>query len=80
MQPSKPVTQRDAMRRLLLEHGYNKSRVCADYAQADARGEIPRKSDMNAMTSEAYAEEMWKDGHRARGPWIVAFCRKHGLK
>jgi hypothetical protein len=68
------------MRKLLVEFGYDERRVCAAYAAGDRRGEIPRKSDMNDMSPEAYAAEMWKDGHRSRGPWILAFCKQRGLK
>ncbi len=73
-------TQREAMRALLLEFGYNKNRVCMGYAMAEIRGEIPRRSDKNKMTPEAYAMEVWKDGHRPRSPWILDFCEKRGIK
>ena len=75
--PGDRVTQRDIMRQLLSEHGYNKARVCAAYAAKDRAGEAPRASNMNAMTSECYAEEVWKDGHRPRSPWVKDFCRQH---
>jgi hypothetical protein len=73
------LTQRDAMRRLLAIHGYDKRRVCEAYAAGDRRGEIRRKSDINEMSPEAYADEMWRDGHRSSGPWILAFCKRHGI-
>jgi hypothetical protein len=74
-----PPSQRDAMRRILLEHGYDKMRVLRAYASGDRRGEIPRKSDMNDMSPERYAEEVWADGHRPRSPWILEFCKQRGL-
>jgi hypothetical protein len=76
----RPKTQRDVMRQLLLEHGYDKRRVCAAYAAADERGEAPRASNMNNMSSERYAEEVWADGHRPRSPWIMEFCKRRGIK
>ncbi len=75
--PGKRTTQRDIMRQLLIEHGYNKEVVCAAYAAKDRAGEAPRASNMNAMTPERYAEEVWKDGHRPRSPWIEVFCRQY---
>jgi hypothetical protein len=68
------------MRQLLLEFGYNEAKVCAAYADGDRRGAIPRKSDKNAMTPDAYAAEVWKDGHRDRSPWILAFCKQRGIR
>lgn len=75
----KRITQRDVMRGLLSLHGYDEAKVCAAYAAADQVGDAPRASDMNAMTAEQYAQEVWKDGHRPREPWIPRYCREHGL-
>jgi hypothetical protein len=73
------LTQRNAMRHLLSVHGYDKRRVCEAYAAEDRRGKVERKSNINDMTSEAYADEVWRDGHRRDGPWIVAFCKQLGI-
>ncbi|MGD0434489.1 MAG: hypothetical protein ABSA58_25695 [Acetobacteraceae bacterium] len=80
MPGKKYASQREAMRQLLLKHGYDKEKVCAAYAMADQNGEIPRRSNMNDMSPEAYADEMWRDGHKKSGPWIIAFCRRENIK
>jgi hypothetical protein len=76
----KVLGQREAMRQFLIEYGYNRNRVCDAYAAGDRRGEIERKSDKNDMSPDAYADEVWRDGHRPRNPWIVKFCKQHGIK
>ena len=75
-----PISQRDFMRKLLEEHGYNEQRVRAAYAAADRSGQVPRNSNMNRMSSEDYAREVWLDGHRPRAPWILKYCEQRGLK
>ena len=72
-------TQRDAMRQLLLRFGHDRARVCAAYADAERAGEITRKSDLNGMTPEQYAAEVWADGHKPSNAWIVAFCDRHRI-
>jgi hypothetical protein len=73
-------TQRDVMRELLGKYGYNKHRVLFAYAAADKSGYAPRASNMNKMSPMQYAEEVWADGHRPRAPWILTFCKQHGIK
>lgn len=73
-------TQRDVMRELLTKYGYNKDRVLAAYADAERRGYAPRDRNLNDVKPEAYAEVLWADGHQPRGPWILAFCKKNGIK
>lgn len=68
------------MRKLLEEHGYDERRVRAAYAAADRAGAVPRNSNVNRMSPEDYAREVWLDGHRPRDPWIPKFCRQRGLK
>ena len=60
--------QRDYMRKLIARFGANKDRVVREYAGAERRGEVERKSNSHNWTPEQYASALWQDGIR-RG-WI----------
>lgn len=55
-------TQRDYMRELLVQFGYERDRVCAAYAQAELVGVVTRNRNANAMSPEDYAVAPWEDG------------------
>lgn len=73
------MTQRDMMRKLLLQCGYNERAVCAAYAKAERDGIVSRKNNRAGFTPEGYATAVWRDGHKASSPWILHFCRSHGI-
>ena len=74
------MQQRDMVRQLLREHGYDEKRVCDAYAAAERREKVIRKSNVHKLDSDQYTKAMWKDGHRPRNPWILEYCKNHGLK
>jgi hypothetical protein len=74
------MKQRDFMRELLRQYGYDKRRVCEAYAAAERRGQVPRLRNKSKLDSEEYAKAMWDDGHRPRNPWILNYCKEHRLK
>jgi hypothetical protein len=74
------MTQRDMMRKLLIQHGYDEQAVCSAYAKAEQAGLIARSRNISGYTPEGYARAVWRDGHRSSGPWILEFCRSHGIK
>lgn len=57
-------TQRDYMRKLLVELGQDKEVVCAAYAQAEREGTVPRNRDSHDTAPEDYAVALWRDGQR----------------
>ena len=76
------MTQRDMMRKLLLQHGHDEQAVCAAYAQAERDGLVPHERNRSGYDPEGYARAVWRDGHRnsGSGPWILEFCRSHGIR
>jgi hypothetical protein len=74
------MKQRDMMRKLLLQYGYDERAVCAAYAQAEQRGMVDRKSNRSGFNPDGYAMAVWRDGHKQGNPWILDFCRSHGIK
>ena len=75
----KAYTQRDMMRKLLIQLGYDERSVCAAYAQAERDGLVQRLRNKCGFTPEGYATAVWRDGHRSSGPWILEFCRSYGI-
>ena len=57
-------SQRDTMRRLVERFGMNEEKVIQEYAAAERRGEVKRKSNKHGMSSEAYVHALWLDGVR----------------
>jgi hypothetical protein len=73
------MTQRDMVRKLLLKHGYSERAICKAYADAERAGLVQRMRNAAGFTPEGYARAVWRDGHKRGSPWIVEFCRRHGI-
>ena len=58
---SKALSQRDFMRQLVARYGMNGERVVLEYAVAEKRGEVRRKSNSYGKTPEEYAQALWND-------------------
>lgn len=56
------VSQRDYMRKLAIEFGGDRARVCAAYAQAERDGVVARNRNTHDRASEDYATALWEDG------------------
>ncbi len=56
------MSQRDMMRNLIARYGHNENKVCAAYAAAESRGDVPRYSNKYGLTPEQYARRLWRDG------------------
>jgi hypothetical protein len=84
----KPIRQRDMVRQLLTACGYNEVAVCSGYAKAERDGVVLRRGNTRNRSPQEYAAVLWRDGHRAHsddgrqrnGPWIIEYCKKHGIK
>jgi len=55
-------SQRDTMRRLVERFGTNEEKVIQEYAAAERRGEVKRKSNEHRISSEVYAHALLRDG------------------
>jgi len=62
------MTQREMMRRLIARYGRDRDRIIKAYADAERRGDVPRKSNKYDLSPESYAAALFRDGVR-RG-WI----------
>ncbi len=62
------TSQRDLMRFLVGRLGYNENAVCREYAAAERRGLVPRRSDKYQLPPEKYAHRLYSDG--IRKPWL----------
>jgi hypothetical protein len=56
--------QRDYMRKLVAQFGFDQERVCSAYALAEREGIVRRKSNQTALSAEDYARRLWLDGIR----------------
>ena len=54
--------QRDVMRDLERRYGMNRDRVVAAYADAERRGEAPRRRNKSGLSTDEYARPLWADG------------------
>lgn len=54
------------MRSLYHLFGEDKEKVIEGYAGAERAGQVPRLSDRNNTSPEAYAKALWRDGKRIR--------------
>jgi hypothetical protein len=61
-------SQRDVLRKLVAGFGMNEERVVQEYAAAERRGEVKRKSDEHGTNPEAYARALWNDA--VRKGWV----------
>jgi len=50
------------MRLLVNRHGMNEERVVREYAAAEERGDVVRKSNTWGYNAERYARALWRDG------------------
>lgn len=55
-------TQRDVMREIVKRYGMNRDRVVAEYADAERRGEAPRRRNTSGLSADEYARALWADG------------------
>lgn len=61
-------SQRDYMRELVRRFGPNEERVVREYAAAEERGEVERRSNSHRITAEQYARALWNDA--VKKGWI----------
>jgi hypothetical protein len=62
------LSQREVIRDLVARFGMNQERVIREYAAAERRGEVERKSNKHHLGSETYARALWADA--VRKGWI----------
>ena len=61
---ARPSRQREYMIKLIESYGLDEERVIRDYASAEARGDVERKSNTHGWTAKQYARALWRDGMR----------------
>jgi hypothetical protein len=59
-------SQRDCVRRLVAQLGRLEELVVREYAAAERRGDVLRRSDLHDLDAESYARAIWADGVRKR--------------
>ena len=62
------MQQRQKMRQLFRHHNGNEEACIRDYAAAELRKEVPRRSNRHQMDPDEYARRLFYDGMK-RG-WI----------
>jgi hypothetical protein len=60
--------QHEYMVKLVERYGMDKERVVREYANAEERGDVERKSNTHGWTANQYACALWRDG--VRKGWI----------
>jgi hypothetical protein len=60
--------QREYMTKLVEHYGMDEERVIREYASAEERGDVERKSNTHGWTAKQYARALWRDG--VRKGWI----------
>jgi len=55
------LSEQDFMRGLVRRFGLDEERVVREYAAAEERGEVERKSNSHKITAEQYARALWND-------------------
>jgi hypothetical protein len=60
-------SQRDFMRELVRRVGMDEERIVREYAEAEKRGEVERKSNSHNFTVEQYARALWNDAVKRGG-------------
>jgi hypothetical protein len=60
--------QREYMLKLVERYGMDEERVVREYASAEERGEVERRSNTRGYTAKQYARALWLDG--VRKGWI----------
>ena len=61
-------SQRDMMRTLYQKYGQDEATIVREYASAEKRGEVARKSNTHDYDTLQYARALWRDG--IRKGWI----------
>jgi hypothetical protein len=61
-------SQRDVLRDLVAHFGMNEEKVIQEYAAAERRGEVERKSNKYGIGSVDYARALWRVA--VRKGWI----------
>jgi hypothetical protein len=56
------------MRELVRQFGMDEERIVREYAEAEKRGEIERKSNSHNFTAKQYARALWNDA--VKKGWI----------
>jgi hypothetical protein len=64
----KRLSQREYMRHLVRRFGPDEERVVREFAAAEERGEVERKSNSHRITAEQYARALWNDA--VKKGWI----------
>lgn len=62
------MKQVDKMRELYRKHNGDEDQCVADYAAAERRGEVHRRSNMYGLNADEYAYRLFQDG--IRKGWI----------
>lgn len=62
------MKQVDKMRELFRKHQGDEERCVADYASAERRGAVRRKSNTHGLSADDYARRLYYDG--VRKGWI----------
>lgn len=57
-------SQRDVMSRIFIASGRDPERAVREYAAAERRGEVRRKSNKNSVSAEDYARALLADGEK----------------
>lgn len=70
---ARPSKQREYMAKLVERYGMDEERVVREYASAEERGEVERKSNTHGWTANQYARALWRDG--VRKGWINGAAR-----
>lgn len=60
--------QREYMLKLVDRYGIDEERIVREYASAEERGEVERRSNTRGYTAKQYARALWLDG--VRKGWI----------
>lgn len=54
--------QREYMLKLVERYGMDEERIVREYASAEERGEVERRSNTRGYTAKQYARALWLDG------------------
>lgn len=68
MKPKMKYTQRELMRQLFIKHGGAASKIVPEYADAENRGIVVRRSNSHQITATQYAVALLNDG--VKKGWI----------
>lgn len=72
----KDYEQQEYMRWLIAKHGRNRTLICLEYADAEARGIVARDSNVNNVSAQEYADLLYTDVQRRLGNLVGHKVRK----